>query len=401
MPTIATSDLPIPKCWDEFEDICADLFSRIWNDLNLVRYGVMGERQHGVDIRGQLPDGAVGGVQCKRKRQWPVAKLTKKDIDEEVAEALSFRPSLSEFTIATTALNAAKLQAHVDTITERHKAEGLFSVHLLGWNELSRRITDYPQLVEKHFGFVALSSVRDRIEDIPAETARLVADNLRQWGLPRGSTSAGAAPADSVDTLRSGLAEALERDFQRRYIQAMQRSMFPEFLKVDLLRNLANEIREGAATTLSPGLRRTIFLRAARSTALRKAVEEAEEFLAAGVALPGPEKELPARARVAEAHGDIEGAIRTLRDEKDPDCRSVLLSVIAGHKGDAAALDWFREESLSTTNLTAHGVVTLCQIYLRQQNFAAVNAILSGLDDSQLRAHPSPQSFRALNKASH
>ena len=83
---------------------------------------------------------------------------------------LKFEPSLSEFTIATTAPNDAKLQAHVDAITERHKAQGLFSVHLLGWSELSRRITDHPQLVEKHYGFVALSSVRARIDEIPNET---------------------------------------------------------------------------------------------------------------------------------------------------------------------------------------------------------------------------------------
>ena len=69
---------------------------------------------------------------------------------------------------------------------------------------------------------------------------------------------------------------------------------------------------------------------------------EAEEFLAAGVTLPGSEAELPARARVAEARGDSDGAIRALRDEKDADSRSVLISMIARHKGDAAALDWFR-----------------------------------------------------------
>jgi hypothetical protein len=106
MPTIASSELPVPKNWDEFEDICADLFGRIWNDHNTVRYALLGERQNGVDIRGRLPDGAIVGVQCKRKRQWPVVKLTTKDIDVEVAEALKFTPSLSEFTIATTALNA-------------------------------------------------------------------------------------------------------------------------------------------------------------------------------------------------------------------------------------------------------------------------------------------------------
>jgi hypothetical protein len=97
----------------------------------------------------KLPAGGIAGVQCKKKRQWPVAQLTTKDIDDEVAEALKFEPPLSEFTIATTAPNDAKLRAHVDAITERHKAQGLFTVHLLGWSELWRRITDHPQLGRK------------------------------------------------------------------------------------------------------------------------------------------------------------------------------------------------------------------------------------------------------------
>jgi hypothetical protein len=393
MPTIASSELPVPKSWDEFEDICADLFSRIWNDHNIVRYARMGQRQHGIDIRGRLPDGQIAGVQCKRKRQWPVVELTTKDIDDEVAEALKFEPPLSEFTIATTAPNDGKLQAHADAITERHQAQDLFSVHLLGWNELSRRITDYGQLVEKHYGFVPLSSLRTRIDEIPNQTARLVTDNLRQWGLPAGSPTA-ATP--SPDTLRTEIAEALERDFQRRYAQATQRSMFPELLKTDLLRNLANEVREGTATSPSAGLRRTIFLRAARSRALRNAVKEAEELLAAGVALPGLEGELPARARVTEARGDSEGAIRALRDERDADSRSVLLSVIAKHKGDAAALDWFRDQSLSPADLTPNGVMALCQIHLRRQDFVMVKQILAGLSDAQLRECPYFLFFRGI-----
>jgi hypothetical protein len=396
MPTIASSELSIPKSWDEFEDICADLFGRIWNDDKIVRYGRTGQRQHGVDIRGQLPSGGIGGLQCKKKRRWPVAKLTTKDIDEEVAEALKFAPPLSEFTIATTAPNDAKLQAHVDAITERHKAQGLFSVHLLGWNELNRRITDYPELVDKHYGFVGLSSVRARIDEVPSETARLVADNLRQWGLPAGSLTSGTPPS-GAEALRPGLAEALERDFQRRYAQAMRRSMFPELLKNDLLLNLANEVREAVATAPSAGLRRTIFLRAARSRALRNAVAEAEEFLAAGAALSGSEEEvLAARARVMETRGDIEEAIRALRDQQSADSRSVLLSIIAKHKGDDSALDWYRDRSLGPDDLTPHGVMALCQIHLRRQDFAAVKQILAGLSDTQLRESPYFLFFRGI-----
>jgi hypothetical protein len=191
-----------------------------------------------------------------------------------------------------------------------------------------------------------------------------------------------------VDTLRSEFAAALERDFQRRYTQAMQRSMFPEFLKIDLLRNLANEIRDGGVTALSAGLRRSIFLHAARSTALRNAVQDAETFLGAGVLLPGAESEFPARARIAEARGDLEDAIRMLRDETDADARSVLLSIIARHKGDASALAWFADQALSAKDLTPNGVVVLCQIHMRQDNFQAVKQMLSDLTESRMRECP-------------
>ena len=395
MPTLASSELPVPKSWEEFEDICADLFGRIWDDPNIVRYGRLGQNQNGVDIRGRLPDGRLAGVQCKRKRQWPVAELTTKEIDDEVAEAIKFEPPLSEFTIATTAPNDAKLQAHVDAITKRHRAQGLFGIHLLGWNELSRRIADDDELVQKYYGFAALSSVRDRIGEIPTETARLVTDNLLQLGLPVGIPTVDVQPP-SVDILRPGLADALQRDFQRRYAQAMRRSIFPELLKNDLFRNLANEVSEENASTLSAGLRRAIFLRAARSMALRKDVAEPEEYFAAALALPGSEGELAARARITEARGASEGAIRALRDEKDADCRSVLLDIIAKHKGDAAALDWLRDQSLSPIDLTPHGVMTLCQIYLRRQDFAAIKQILAGLSEAQLRECPYFLFFRGI-----
>ena len=396
MPTIASSELPVPKSWDEFEDICADLFGRIWNDHNVVRYGRAWASANTASISADdCPTAQFAGVQCKRKRQWPVTQLTTKDIDDEVAEALKFEPPLLEFTIATTAPNDAKLQAHVDAITERHKAQGLFSVHLLGWSELWRRITDHPQLVEKHYGFVALSSIAPRSTKFRRDDAACRRQSSAMGPARRRARRRHAAP-DASDTLRPGLAEALERDFQRRYAQAMQRSMFPELLKTDLLRNLANELREGAAMAPSAELRRTIFLRAARSRALRNDVGEAEEFLAAGVALPGSERELPARARIMEARGDIEGAIRALRDEKDADCRSVLLSIIAKHKGDAAALDWFRDQSLSPADLTPNGVMALCQIHLRRQEFATVKQVLAGLSDAQLRESPYFLFFRGI-----
>lgn len=32
MPTIPQTEVPVPKSWDEFEDIVADLYIRLWDD---------------------------------------------------------------------------------------------------------------------------------------------------------------------------------------------------------------------------------------------------------------------------------------------------------------------------------------------------------------------------------
>lgn len=53
MPIIATSQLLPPESWEEFEDICADLFMLEWGDPAAVRHGRKGQRQHGVDIYGR------------------------------------------------------------------------------------------------------------------------------------------------------------------------------------------------------------------------------------------------------------------------------------------------------------------------------------------------------------
>src|SRR5436305_13688748 len=76
MPTPATSNLPIPKDWNEFEEICADLFSKEWGDRNATRNGRQGQRHNGVDIYGSPSTGGLAGVQCKGKRAWPPKQLT-------------------------------------------------------------------------------------------------------------------------------------------------------------------------------------------------------------------------------------------------------------------------------------------------------------------------------------
>jgi hypothetical protein len=389
MPIPATSELPHPTDWNEFEDLCADLFGRIWNDRHTYRYGRNGQRQNGVDIRGQPSDRANAGVQCKGRRQWPPVKLTTAEIDEQVREALKFSPPLTEFIIATTARNDNAIQDHAAAITERHRQAGLFSVHVYAWDELSRRIKDYDPLLEK-YNFTTLSSVRRDLTGIPEQTARLVTENLKELGLvstppPSPGTS---AIANRPDALSSSLAEALERDFGARYRRAMQRSVFPEFAKKDEFLNLAQAVLEIPEGGLSSALRRRILLRATRSRALRDDLQTSETFFAAARRAQGPDSDLPARARIAEGRGNVDEAIRILRDHKSPEARSVLLSVLAKHRSDDNAVAWLVDENISARELTALGVVTLCQIHLRKKNFEGAKQILINLPDDLTAENP-------------
>jgi hypothetical protein len=104
--------------------------------------------------------------------------------------------------------------------------------------------------------------------------------------------------------------------------------------------------------------------------------------------LDGPDADVPAQARIAEAQGDPDRAIRLLRDVRDADALSTLLSVIISAKGDDNALAWIDEQHLLVPDLTANGVVVLCQIHLRRGALEPVKRILTDLTNDQIVACP-------------
>ncbi|MGX5669043.1 Hsp70 family protein [Rhizobium daejeonense] len=173
MPTISTSQLPPPSCWEEFELISADLLSKEWNDPNVQANGRRGQRQNGVDIRGRN-GGTPAGAQCKGKRKWPPKRLTTAEIIREVEKAKAYRPKLSTYMILTTDENDAVLQRFVDELNEHHAASSLFQVQLWGWPEIRRRIENDSGLIRKHYGFVSQAEVLEAVAAMPAEIARLI-----------------------------------------------------------------------------------------------------------------------------------------------------------------------------------------------------------------------------------
>src|SRR6266545_2168004 len=401
MPTPSAANLPSPKSWDEFEDMCADLFSREWADPNATRYGRQGQRQNGVDIYGTLASGGIAGVQCKGRRSWPPRPLETADLDEEVAKAKDFKPALRTLTIATAAPDDGKIQDHARAITVQHQSEGLFAVHVVGWAELTRRLTQHGDLIEKHYGFVSLASLRKEIHESRTATAELVVARLkgqREAPLPPPAASEPlplVAAARNSEESQTNLQDAAERDLAQRYRLTYRSHLFIEGAATDEFGSLGAELLAGKYAIVVSSWRRRVLLRAARSAAARRNIPDAEDFLSAAQALEGDEPDVAARARIADARDEVDLAIRLLRDGKDAESRSVLLSILDRRHGTDKALEWWRTQGLSVSDLTAVGAHTLTVLHLKKEEHEEARRILEALPDYHIEEGPSLLLMRA------
>ena len=145
--------LPPPSRWEDFEDLCHDLWTLEWKDPSLVRHGRKGQRQDGVDICGKrVGRKEWSGIQCKCKDNLLGSKLTEKELRAEVAKALVFTPKLSEYIVVTTTPRDAVLQKIAREITDDHDAHGLFPVSVLFWDDVQGLLDIHRTVYERHYG---------------------------------------------------------------------------------------------------------------------------------------------------------------------------------------------------------------------------------------------------------
>jgi tetratricopeptide (TPR) repeat protein len=195
--------LPPPKEWGKFEDLCLTLYREQWGDPDAQKNGRRGQAQHGVDISGrpQATPGEVHGVQCKGKDNNLGAVVTKIELEEEVAKALTFQPPLAHWTLVTTAPKDATIEREARLITQDHLAKSLFSVTVLGWEDLTERITDSDAVMAKHYPDLA-----PRQKVLLAEVQAVYSESREQ------TTSIQALRSESLDfqaTMSAGMARLL------------------------------------------------------------------------------------------------------------------------------------------------------------------------------------------------
>jgi cellulose synthase operon protein C len=153
-----------PKYWEEFEDLCLDLFRLILADPTAQKNGRRGQPQHGTDIWGtpRYQGDELHGVQCKGKDAGLGAEVTETELRNEVDKAKNFTPKLAHWILATTAPKDAKIEALARDITAEHQRSGLFAVQVLGWEDLQSLISNHDTVMEKYYPDQA--PTRHRIE---------------------------------------------------------------------------------------------------------------------------------------------------------------------------------------------------------------------------------------------
>ncbi|MGA5654707.1 hypothetical protein [Rahnella contaminans] len=140
-----------PRSWEQFEELCADLFEAMWRDPNLARHGRAGQVQNGVDIITSRGGITPVGLQCKKKSHWPETKLKYSEVLSEIEKADGFTPTLKEFYILTTASTDATLQKQIRELNISREENSKFSVQVLFWTDIVRKIALFSHVANKHF----------------------------------------------------------------------------------------------------------------------------------------------------------------------------------------------------------------------------------------------------------
>lgn len=145
--------IPVPKTWQSFEDLCLGLFKVIWRDPYAQKNGRLGQPQHGVDVFG-APDqdcSRYHGVQCKGKDLSLGATVSRQELLDEIAKAEAFAPALQHWVLATTAPADAELQRVAREISVERERQGKFTVTVLGWSEIESLLCDHPEVLKLHY----------------------------------------------------------------------------------------------------------------------------------------------------------------------------------------------------------------------------------------------------------
>ena len=135
--------IPEPNDWQDFQRKCLILYREELGDPHVMEYGRNGQKQYGIDLRGnrnQDPEHQVG-IQCRRYG----TPLKYAAMLADCRSALGHFPKMREIIFATTSPDDASATDLADRVEQllRHEEHDI-RVVLYGWGQLQQRIAHHP-----------------------------------------------------------------------------------------------------------------------------------------------------------------------------------------------------------------------------------------------------------------
>lgn len=181
--------IPAPKTWQSFEDLCLSLFKAIWRDPYAQKNGRLGQPQHGVDAFGS-PDqdrSRYHGVQCKGKDLGLGAAVSRQELLDEIAKAEAFSPALQHWVLATTAPADTELQRVAREVSVERERQGKFTVTVLGWSEIENLLCDNPDVLKLHYpelgidAGMLLRQIKQAVDSAEADAVSVLPAAASSW----------------------------------------------------------------------------------------------------------------------------------------------------------------------------------------------------------------------------
>lgn len=150
--------IPKPDRYEDFEDLCLRIFQAEFNSPFARKNGRPGQKQDGVDISGKFNNTKkYYAIQCKSKDGDKKSKLTKQEIDNEVKNAIKFRPLLTVLIFATTSEKDIKIEQYIREKDISLSKEGLFGCELWSWDELEDLLNKHNNVKKWYDGIMGFS----------------------------------------------------------------------------------------------------------------------------------------------------------------------------------------------------------------------------------------------------
>lgn len=158
MPSLASFQLTPPQDAREFEQLLSDYCRSIFPGRAYL-FARPGQKQYGVDVISSSKNEIIA-IQCKNYQDTYISTTM---IDDWIRNAEDFMPPIAHFIIAVGGKTDGEIQKHVLIENQKRQINGMFSVEVLFWEEISSFLKDNSQILQRYYPFINTSENTNKI----------------------------------------------------------------------------------------------------------------------------------------------------------------------------------------------------------------------------------------------